>query len=127
MSRLFSNSWQAYDAFDGHGFDREKAGVALSGLLQEANLGHAWLILHGDTAVGYMVLCFGHSLEWLGRDAFVDEFYLREEYQARLGTQDNRICRKRGEANRDSRATSGGCASKCGSACGLSKIGIRRA
>ena len=33
--------------------------------------------------VGYIVLCFGYSLEWLGRDAFVDEFYLREEYRGR--------------------------------------------
>ena len=30
------------------------------------------------------MLCFGYSLEWLGRDAFVDEFYLLEEYR-RLG------------------------------------------
>jgi ribosomal protein S18 acetylase RimI-like enzyme len=33
--------------------------------------------------VGYIVLCFGYSLEWLGRDAFVDEFYLRAEYRGR--------------------------------------------
>ena len=26
---------------------------------------------------------FGYSLEWLGRDAFVDEFYLIEEYRGR--------------------------------------------
>jgi diamine N-acetyltransferase len=29
------------------------------------------------------VLCFGYNLEWLGRDAFVDEFYLLEEYRRR--------------------------------------------
>jgi diamine N-acetyltransferase len=74
---------QAYYAFDGHGFDREKAGVALAGLLRDPSLGRAWLILDGDVAVGYIVLCFGYSLEWLGRDAFVDEFYLREEYRGR--------------------------------------------
>lgn len=72
---------QAYYAFDGHGFDREKARVALTALLRDANLGSAWLILDGDASVGYVVLCFGYSLEWLGRDAFVDEFYLREEYR----------------------------------------------
>ena len=72
---------QAYYAFDGHGFDREKARVALTALLCDANLGRAWLILDGEASVGYVVLCFGYSLEWLGRDAFVDEFYLREEYR----------------------------------------------
>jgi diamine N-acetyltransferase len=74
---------EAYYAFDGHGFDREKARGALTALLLDANLGLAWLILDGDAAVGYVVLCFGYSLEWLGRDAFVDEFYLREEYRGR--------------------------------------------
>jgi ribosomal protein S18 acetylase RimI-like enzyme len=74
---------RAYYAFDGHGFDPAKARRALTGLLRDPNLGRAWLILDGDAAVGYVVLCFGYSLEWLGRDAFVDEFYLREEYRGR--------------------------------------------
>lgn len=74
---------QVYYAFDGHGFDLEKAHVALTALLRDSNFGRAWLILDGDAAVGYIVLCFGYSLEWLGRDAFVDEFYLREEYRGR--------------------------------------------
>jgi GNAT superfamily N-acetyltransferase len=34
-------------------------------------------------AVGYIVLTFGYSLEYLGRDAFIDEFYLRESYRGR--------------------------------------------
>jgi len=77
-----------YYAFDGHGFDREKARIALTALLRDPNLGLAWIILDGnahdgDATVGYVVLCFGYSLEWLGRDAFVDEFYLREEYRGR--------------------------------------------
>jgi diamine N-acetyltransferase len=74
---------QTYYAFDGHGFDRDKARVALTALLRDANLGSAWLILDGAAPVGYVVLCFGYSLEWLGRDAFVDELYLREEYRGR--------------------------------------------
>src|SRR5579859_325856 len=70
-----------YYAFDGHGFDEQKARGALEALLRDANLGSAWLILDGDAAVGYVVICFGYSLEWLGRDAFVDEFYLQEQYR----------------------------------------------
>jgi len=72
-----------YYAFDGHGFDEGKARLALTALLRDARLGLAWLILDGELPVGYIVLCFGYSLEWLGRDAFVDEFYLREEYRGR--------------------------------------------
>ena len=74
---------QEYYEFDGHGFDPEKARGALMALLHDSNLGGVWLILDGDTAVGYVVLCFGYSLEWLGRDAFVDEVYLREQYRGR--------------------------------------------
>jgi GNAT superfamily N-acetyltransferase len=72
-----------YYAFDGHGFEEPKAHVALMALLRDPSLGRAWLILDGGGPVGYIVLCFGYSLEWLGRDAFVDEFYLLEEYRRR--------------------------------------------
>ena len=82
-----------YYAFDGHGFDAQKAGTALIALLRDPSLGRVWLILdretpdreipNGEIPVGYIVICFGYSLEWLGRDAFVDEFYLRENYRGR--------------------------------------------
>src|SRR5580704_4100893 len=74
---------QAYYAFDGHGFDREKARAALVPLLRDPAFGRAWLILDSSVPVGYIVICFGYSLEWLGRDAFVDEFFLREDYRGR--------------------------------------------
>jgi GNAT superfamily N-acetyltransferase len=72
-----------YYAFDGHGFDETKARIALTALLRDSNLGRAWIILDNETPVGYVVLCFGYSLEWLGRDAFVDEFYLLENFRGR--------------------------------------------
>jgi diamine N-acetyltransferase len=72
---------KAYYAFDGHGFDEQKASVALTTLLRDPNLGRVWLILDSEVPVGYVVICFSYSLEWLGRDAFVDEFYLLPEYR----------------------------------------------
>lgn len=79
-----------YYAFDGHAFDAQKARAALIILLRDPSLGRVWLILaknneetKNDMPVGYIVLCFGYSLEWLGRDAFVDEFYLLPEYRGR--------------------------------------------
>jgi|SRR5579872_282062 len=80
---LLLDFMQAYYAFDGHGFDREKARGALVSLLCDPNFGRAWLILDAEVPVGYIVICFGYSLEWLGRDAFVDEFFLREDYRGR--------------------------------------------
>jgi GNAT superfamily N-acetyltransferase len=72
-----------YYAFDGHHYERGQARVALLGLLNNSVLGLAWLILDRATPVGYIVLCFGYSLEYLGRDAFIDEFYLIESHRRR--------------------------------------------
>lgn len=72
-----------YYAFDGHAFDDERTPVALTALLRDPNLGRVWLILDDSAPAGYVVLCFGYSLEWLGRDAFIDEFFLREPYRSR--------------------------------------------
>ena len=72
-----------YYAFDGHGYDRGKARAALIPLLENSNFGRAWIILDEGSPVGYAILCFGYSLEWLGRDAFVDEIFLRESHRDR--------------------------------------------
>ena len=80
-SELLLDFMSALYTLDGYGYDREKARAALIPLLESSNLGRAWIILDGVSPVGYAVLCFGYSLEWLGRDAFVDEIYLRAEYR----------------------------------------------
>jgi diamine N-acetyltransferase len=70
-----------YYAFDHHAFEPEKAHAALAGLLRDPALGRVWLICAGENIVGYIVLTFGYSLELLGRDAFVDEFFLLESHR----------------------------------------------
>lgn len=80
---LLLDFMREYYAFDGHGYDREKARTALVPLLENPDFGRAWIVLDDAAPVGYAVLCFGYSLEWLGRDAFVDEFFLRENYRGR--------------------------------------------
>jgi ribosomal protein S18 acetylase RimI-like enzyme len=82
-AELLLDFMRDYYAFDGHKYEREKARVALLGLLRNPAYGLAWLILDGSVAVGYIVVCFGYSLEYLGRDAFIDEFYLIESYRGR--------------------------------------------
>jgi diamine N-acetyltransferase len=82
-AELLLDFMRAYYAFDGHGYDRDRARIALLRLLRNPDFGRAWVILDRDNPVGYIVICLGYSLEWLGPDAFVDEFYLREEYRGR--------------------------------------------
>jgi len=82
-TNLLLEFMREYYAFDGHGFDKERARLALLTFLREPSYGSAWLVLDDVTPVGYIVLCFGYSLEYLGRDAFIDEFYLRESHRGR--------------------------------------------
>ena len=72
-----------YYAFDGHVFDEPKARAALLTFLRDSSLGRAWLIYDQQTPVGYIVLTLGYSLEFLGRDAFIDEFFLAETHRGR--------------------------------------------
>jgi diamine N-acetyltransferase len=72
-----------YYAFDGHTFDPPRAREALLAFLRDPSFGRAWFILDTDIPVGYVVLTLGYSLEYLGRDAFIDEFYLRESHRGK--------------------------------------------
>ena len=74
---------EQYYAFDGHGWDPHLARTALRGLLSNAMFGIAWLVLDEQTPVGYLVLTFGYSLEFCGRDAFIDEFFLLPSHRGR--------------------------------------------
>ncbi|HUM06915.1 MAG TPA: GNAT family N-acetyltransferase [Terriglobales bacterium] len=82
-AELLLDFMRDYYAFDSHHYDRQAARTALLGLLKNPVFGLVWLILDGNIPVGYIVLCFGYSLEYHGRDAFVDEFYLVESHRRR--------------------------------------------
>jgi GNAT superfamily N-acetyltransferase len=64
-------------------FDEGAAHAALDNFLADDSLGKVWLIHIGGTAAGYVVLTLGFSLEFNGRDAFVDELYIEERYRGR--------------------------------------------
>jgi len=77
-----------YYAFDHLPFDEAAARRALEALLDNGSFGRAWLIEDGGAAIGYVVLTLGYSLEYHGRDAFIDELYIREGYRGRgIGRQ----------------------------------------
>jgi ribosomal protein S18 acetylase RimI-like enzyme len=79
-------------AIDAYPFDEGAARRALEGLLRDPALGRVWLIHDGDTAIGYVVLTFGYSLEFHGRDAFVDELFVRPSHRRRgVGTRAMRL------------------------------------
>src|SRR5262245_42423688 len=61
--------------------DEASARRALLGVTGDDTFGRVFLILLANEVAGYAVLTFGYSLEFHGRDAFVDELYLRAEYR----------------------------------------------
>jgi ribosomal protein S18 acetylase RimI-like enzyme len=64
-------------------FDEAVARRALGQLLGDERLGRVYLMRAGAETVGYLVLTFGFSLEFGGRDAFVDEIFVRDEWRGR--------------------------------------------
>ncbi len=69
-------------------FDRTIESDVLTHFLTDESLGQGWLIQHEHEVIGYILLTLGYSLEYRGRDAFIDELYLLPEYRRQgIGTQ----------------------------------------
>jgi ribosomal protein S18 acetylase RimI-like enzyme len=68
---------------DQRAFDSSRARSALADLVTDPSRGSVWLICDGDAAVGYVAVAFGYSLEFHGRDAFIDELYVRPSHRGR--------------------------------------------
>ncbi len=69
-------------------FDGSIVHTLLANLLNNESLGGVWLIQDETVAIGYIILTFGYSLEFLGRDAFIDELYIRESHRGQgIGTK----------------------------------------
>lgn len=65
-------------AQDGIPFDESSARATLVGIVRDRSLGRVWMIRDGPEPIGYMILTLGYSLEYRGRDAFVDELFVDE-------------------------------------------------
>jgi diamine N-acetyltransferase len=82
-------------------FDEQEVRAALARLFADGALGLACLMLLGVEVAGYVVIAFGFSIEFRGRDAFIDELFVKDEYRGRgLATAALRfaegLCRSRG-------------------------------
>ena len=69
--------------FDHIALDEAAARAALANLIANESFGRVWLLSSEDEAIGYVVLTLGYSLEFHGRDAFIDELYIRESHRGR--------------------------------------------
>jgi ribosomal protein S18 acetylase RimI-like enzyme len=51
-------------------------------VISDETLGRLILFQSGNSLIGYIVLGFGFSLEFHGRDCFIDECYVRPEHRS---------------------------------------------
>ncbi len=65
-----------YYGEDGYPFVEAEAREAVRRLIDDQSLGRLWVLLHEGRPVGYLAVTLGFSLEYRGRDAFVDELYI---------------------------------------------------
>lgn len=73
---------------EGYPLDEAAAARALDALVSDPSLGRLWLVLADGAPVGYVAVAFGFSLEYLGRDAFIDDLFIRPAFRGRgLGSQ----------------------------------------
>ena len=63
---------------DGHVFESSRVKPALIPLLASDALGVVHLVEEEGWALGYAVVTWGYSLESGGRDALIDEIYIRD-------------------------------------------------
>jgi ribosomal protein S18 acetylase RimI-like enzyme len=79
---------QEFHQLEGVSLSEQQRATALKMLLDNAELGGIWLVCCGTHIVGYIALCTGYSIEFSGKDAFIDEFYIRSDYRGKgLGKQ----------------------------------------
>lgn len=77
---------ELYD-YDHSPFDETEHRRALQELLANEAYGRGWLIRTGGQTAGYLILTFGYSLEFRGRDAYIDELFVNAQFRGQgLGT-----------------------------------------
>lgn len=72
-----------YHAFEGVHMPDAARRAAVGRLLGDPALGAIWGIGVDSRRVGYIALTYGYSIEFRGRDAFIDEFFIREPWRRR--------------------------------------------
>jgi GNAT superfamily N-acetyltransferase len=66
-----------------YAIDSERAEAAFSELLRDERLGRVWLIEWQSEIAGYVVLTLGYGMEYGGRDAFVDDLFVRPAFRGK--------------------------------------------
>lgn len=74
---------QDFYAIDNYAIDIEESKQLFETFILNPNLGKAWLMCLEEEIVGYVILTFVFSFEYKGILAFLDELYIKNEYQGK--------------------------------------------
>ena len=78
---------RSYYAEDDYPFVERDAIAAVVALMRYENLGRIWVAIENESVVGYLAVTLGFSLEYGGRDAFIDELFIVEDHRNKgIGT-----------------------------------------
>jgi diamine N-acetyltransferase len=86
---LLMDFLKSYNEYDDHLFNTTLVKASLEDLIKHPTLGRIWLIYIQNEAfpngrnIGYIILTFGYSLEFYGRDGFIEEFFIVEEMRGK--------------------------------------------
>jgi ribosomal protein S18 acetylase RimI-like enzyme len=78
---LLVDFMRQFYAIDNYPFDAPIARKVMQQIVEDGSVGRVWLIDYAGATIGYVVLTFGFSLEYRGRDAYIDELFLLETYR----------------------------------------------
>ncbi len=79
MSQFYSEA--------GYPLNVGRAAAAFEELLSDDSLGLVWLIMEDQQAAGYLIVTLGFSMEYGGRDAFIDDLFVQPTSRGKgLGT-----------------------------------------
>ena len=74
---------EEYYQYDSLEFDANRIGSALRKLLQDENLGCAWVVEQGAEVAGYLLLTYNYDLEFGGHEGIITDLFLREKFRGR--------------------------------------------
>ncbi len=72
---------EAFHGFQDLPFNHRRVTEILRHLVTSDLLGRIWLIQLDSETVGFIIICFGYGIESGGRDAFVDELFIQEDFR----------------------------------------------
>lgn len=70
-------------AIDNYPIHIEESKQLFETFIANSDLGKAWLVYKGEEVIGYVILTFIFSFEYKGILAFLDELYIKKEYQGK--------------------------------------------